>query len=291
MTNIRPSPIAGTWYPGDAYSLAAEVTSYLERAEPKVPRGRILGIVVPHAAYRYSGAIAAFAFKCVQGSRPEVVVVLSPLHATHPAAVLTSAHSAYQTPLGPVGVDSALLHRVSRRIEESLGKPMFPILCDREHSVEIELPFLQVAIGSFRLLPIMIRDQSAEVAEAVGRALAQELEGQKALFVASSDLSHHRPEREARTMDYRFLSRLLSFDPVAVVRQDDLRTAAACGRGAIAAALWATREMGANRVTLLKEGTSAQATGDERSVVGYASAVIWQSEHRAGPLPGLAEAT
>lgn len=270
----RPSPIAGSWYPGDPEVLSQCIRDYLDRAVCEPPSGAIVGVVVPHAGYRYSGHIAAYAFRLVRETRPEIVAVVSPLHRVHPARLLTTAHEAYATPLGRVAVDNERLGVLDGLLRRRFGLELYRIKNDQEHSLEIELPFMQHLWGSFRLLPVMMRDQSAATARALGDALADTLSGRSALIVASSDLSHFHPQEQAVRLDRELLRRLEAFDPQAVLDGETEGSAYACGRGAIAATLWATKAMGAERVTVLRYGTSGEVGGDFQSVVGYAGAVI-----------------
>ena len=271
----RPSAIAGSWYPGDAGVLAADIRGYLAGAQTVSPDGRVIGLVVPHAGYRYSGRIAAAGFAAVREARPDVVAVLSPLHRPHAAPVLTTAHDAYTTPLGRVALDHAGLQRFAELLHQRMNLELARVLYDQEHSLEIELPFMQYLWQDFLLLPIMIRDQSAGTVMAVAEALVETLANRNALIVASSDLSHFHDQSEALRLDKELMRRLEAFDPQAILDGEGEGTAYACGRGAIAAALWAARSLGAQRVTVLKHDTSGSVSGDLSSVVGYASAVIW----------------
>jgi AmmeMemoRadiSam system protein B len=273
---IRPSPIAGKWYPGNPERLSRDLAHYLEQASVRLPESRVWGIIVPHAGYRYSGAVAAYAFNCLRGARPDLITVISPLHYQHPAALLTTAYDAYQTPLGLIEVDWPMVDRLNETLQQRLGFGLTPLKPDPEHSLEIELPFLQHILSNFRLLPVMIRDQSAPVAEALGQALAEVLRGLDVLFVASSDLSHFYPHKQAGLLDAELFRRLEAFDPAAVLAAEAEGVGFACGRGAIAAVLWATQQLGANRVKVLHHATSGQISGDFNSVVGYGAAVILQ---------------
>jgi hypothetical protein len=274
---IRPSPLAGRWYPGDPDILVAELDRYLDQVDCQPPPGKIWGVVAPHAGYRYSGPVAAHAFHCLRGLKPDLVVVVSPLHQPHFDAVLTSPYEAYQTPLGQIPVDRAAIEQFNLALRERLDDNVGLLYQDQEHALEIELPFLQHLLGPFRLLPIMLCDQSSYVAKAVGAALARLTPARNALFVASSDLSHFYPEPVANRFDYELLSRLEAFDPEGVILADIEGAGFACGRGAIAAVLWATQALGANRVQILRHATSGDISGDYGSVVGYGAAVIWQA--------------
>lgn len=275
MEDVRPSPIAGTWYLGDPAALASYVDEALASASPPVEFSRVVAIVVPHAGHRYSGAVAAHAFRCVMGDEPAVVAVVSPFHQYHPVGVLTSGHTAYRTPLGDIAVDASLIESLERALD-SVGIDMERVRYDQEHALEIELPFLQRCLaGPFRLLPLMLRDQSASTTEALGHALADVLADEGALVVASSDLSHFYPAPVAERFDAELLSRLRLFDPVGVVHAEEEQKGFACGRGAIATALWAARDLGASHVEVLQYAHSGHVTGDNSAVVGYGAAVVY----------------
>ena len=273
ISDVRPSPIAGQWYPGDPERLAEMIDTLIEQAPAISIPGRIVGLIAPHAGYIYSGPIAARAFKPVRSLHFGRVAVISPMHHPYFEPVLTTEHKAYRTPLGDVPVDREMLAALSERI------PVAPVRRDPEHSLEIELPFLQrVLDGAFTLVPLMLRDQSYEMAEQVGHALAEVVgRAGDALIVASSDLSHFYTDAQARELDRVMLDRIAAFDPAGVIRADDERRGFACGRGAIASALIAARELGADRVEIVGYGTSADTSGDTRRVVGYGAAAIYQS--------------
>lgn len=276
--NIRPSPIAGSWYPGQAGKLTQDLDRYLNDADTTIPPGKIYGVVVPHAGYRYSGPVAAYGFNCLRGLAPDLVVVISPLHSAYRAALLTTAHDAYETPLGLLPVEKTAVSQLNEALHKRIRTVLTPIAHDREHSLEIELPFLQKILGQFRLLPIMMREQSKQIAQELGQALANILRGRSALLVASSDLSHFYPQAQAKQLDGEVLRRLQAFDPDGVIDAEDEGVGYACGRGAIAAVLWAAQELGANQVSVLHHATSGDVTGDLSSVVGYGTAVIWESD-------------
>lgn len=271
--NVRPSPIAGRWYPGDPQQLAAEVDRYIAAARPHLPplQGEVIGLVAPHAGLIYSGPVAGYAFAAVEGKTPDVVAVLSPMHHPYPYPLLTTAHDAYATPLGKVPVDRAAL----AAFQQALGAEIAAVANDPEHALEIELPFLQRALGKpFRLLPLMMRDYRPEVCRAVGSALAHTLQGKNALIVASSDLSHYYPETVARPLDENMLARIAAMDPEGVLRAEAEGAGFACGAGPIAAMLWAARQMGANKAVVLRRASSGDILGDYSSVVGYGAVAV-----------------
>lgn len=273
MIQPRPSPIAGTWYPGTPEALSRSVDAQLHRAGAQRPEGDVVALVVPHAGHRYSGDVAAQAFRLVDGAAVETVVIVSPMHHAYPGRILTTSHPAYETPLGLVEVDAELVSAIDGKLPDGLH--LESVGNDPEHSLEIELPFLQRTLQPpFRLVPLMLRDQSSETAEALGRALAEALRGRSILLVASSDLSHFYPDPVARTLDAFLLARIEAFDPLGVIEADHHGQGYACGRGAIAAVLWAARNLGATHVALLGYANSGDVTGDTSSVVGYGAAVV-----------------
>jgi AmmeMemoRadiSam system protein B len=275
ISEIRPSPIAGVWYPGEPQQLAAEIDHFLEQAQIPQLDGEVIGLISPHAGYRYSGRTAAHAYRAVSGAERELVAVLSPLHAFHPAPVLTSAHRAYHTPLGTVPIDTDGLAELEEELVNQVQVGLTPVANDREHSLEIELPFLQRTLkNEFKLLPVMLRSQSAAIAQPLGIALARVLSGRSGLLVASTDLSHFYPVEQARQLDTEMLHQIENFDPEAVLRTEKTGTGFACGVAAVAAVLWAARELGADEVRILHYSTSADETLDDSSVVGYGAAVI-----------------
>ncbi len=277
INNPRPSPISGTWYPGDSDKLADSIDQFLAGAKTQPVKGNIKAIIVPHAGHRYSGGVAAHAYNVVRGQRPKTIAVISPMHQYHPAWLLTSAHEVYVTPLGQVSVNRDLVRQLSQALMILHGDGLTPIARDQEHAIEIQLPFLQrIYPDGFNLLPVMLRDQSAETARVLADALGQVMpEG--SLLVASSDLSHFYTENDALQLDGAILKAIGDFSPEALYQLEAESRGFACGLGAIACVLWAGRKMGANRVDILNQATSGDVTGDRSSVVGYASAVVYQT--------------
>ena len=277
--DIRPSPIAGRWYPGDSSQLAGSVDGYINAAQlPKID-GEVVGIIVPHAGHVYSGPVAGYAFKAIRDMQPELVVVVSPMHQPYSQPFLTCAHQAYRTPLGTIKIDRKAVSLLGDELEAELGFGLTPVRNDKEHSLEIELPFLQRALASeFNLLPVMVRDIDPSVVEILGKSMARVLAGRSVILVASSDLSHFYDQLQAEHLDTEMLSRIESFDPRGVLQAEEEGKGFACGRNAIAAVLWAAQKLGANTVKVLKHATSGDITGDYSGVVGYAAAIITRTE-------------
>jgi AmmeMemoRadiSam system protein B len=278
LTDIRPSPIAGRWYPADPTRLAQSVDGYLAAVQLPQINGEVIAIMAPHAGHVYSGPVAGYAFAALRGMQPEIVVVVSPMHHPYFQSLLTSGHQAYETPLGSVPIDQEAVQSLSQHLAE-LGYPLSPVRHDEEHSLEIELPFLQRVLDKdFRLVPVMVREVSLKVVRTLGQSLAKILIGKKAVLVASTDLSHFYTQEQANKLDQELLRRVEAFDPEAVLRAEDEGKGFACGRGALAAVLWAAKDLGADQVKLLHYATSGDVTGDFSQVVGYGAAVVYKKK-------------
>lgn len=269
--DLRPSPIAGQWYEGDPDLLARRVDGFLDSARLPQLNGEVVGVIAPHAGHRYSGPVAGYAFAALRSLSPKLVAVISPFHNLARYPLITTAHEAYSTPLGNIEVDKTALAELSAHLDI----PIAPVYADTEHSLEIELPFLQRALaGNFKLLPIMIRAQEVDVARRLGLALAKVLQNKNGLLVASTDLSHFYDQATAKILDSEMLKRFESFDPESIFEAEHSGKAFACGYAAVAAVLWAARELGGNTVQILNHATSGDVTGDYSSVVGYGAAVV-----------------
>jgi AmmeMemoRadiSam system protein B len=282
--DLRPSPIAGRWYPRQAGALRESIDAYLEAARPAEVGSAeaVVGLLVPHAGHVYSGAVAANAFRAVQGAPVEVVALVCPSHFHADGPVITTAHDGYVTPLGTVPVDRVAVEQLRSELAAALGLPperaLVEIRDDQEHAIEIELPFLQRALAAeFRLLPVMLRDQGQAQARALGEALARTLRGQKALIVASSDLSHYFPQSQAIQLDAEMLRQVEAFDPDGVLAAQAEGRGQACGPGVIASVLWAARALGATQARVVRRATSGDVSGDFDQVVGYGAAVLWKN--------------
>ncbi len=273
--DVRPSPIAGQWYPGDPKRLSASVDQYIQEAKLPELDGEVVAIVAPHAGHLYSGPVAGYAFAALRGLNPDLVAVVSPMHYPYEELLLTTAHQAYATPLGIIPVDTAAVQTLNGMLEQALGYGLARVKRDREHSLEIELPFLQrVLEQDFQLLPVMVREHSHRATRLLGECLAKVLTGRNALLVASTDLSHFYPLKIANQLDAEMLRCIESFEPDSVINAEEEGRGFACGMGALAAVLWAAKELGANMVKILKHATSGDITGDTSQVVGYGAAVV-----------------
>ena len=279
ISDLRPSPIAGTWYEGNPQRLSQSVDEYLDHAIIPELHGEVIGVIAPHAGHRYSGPVAGYAFAAIRGLTPELVAVISPMHQPYSQPLITTAHAAYSTPLGNIHVDRQAVDDLSSRVKSRLGYGLSPVAYDQEHSLEIELPFIQRAVGTeFKLLPVMVRQVDPRTSRELGTALAESLTGRNALLVASTDLSHFYNQNEAISLDGEMLKQIESFSPDRLFETEERGKGYACGLGATAAVLWAARALGADKVRILNHATSGDVTGDFSSVVGYGAAVLLKTK-------------
>ena len=283
-TDLRPSPIAGQWYEGNPRALARNVDEYMSKAQLPALDGDVMAVIAPHAGHIYSGPVAGYAFAALRDAwsrldtSPDLVAVISPMHQPYYEPLITTAHDAYSTPLGPVPVDRDALQGLNSILQAELDTGLTPVPRDREHSLEIELPFLQrVFQHEWKLLPVMVRAQDPRLSQGLGHALAQVLRGKKFALVASTDLSHFYDQRTANRLDAEMLKRFESFEPKSIFEAEHSGAGFACGHAAVAAVLWAARELGGDRVQVLRHATSGDVTGDMSSVVGYGAAAVLRS--------------
>ncbi len=279
MIDVRPSPIAGRWYEGNPTNLARTVDQYLEDAHLPDLAGEVMGVIAPHAGHLYSGDVAGYAFAALRGLRPELVVVAGPMHHPYNQPLITTTHAAYSTPLGTVPVDKTALNDLDVLVKAELGFGLTPVARDPEHSLEIELPFLQrVFQYDWKLLPIMVRVLEEKVSEGLGKALATMLHDRNYVLVASTDLSHFFKQDAALVYDRAMLAEVENFNPAGAFDLERAQKGFACGLGAFTAVLWAARKLGADKIKILRHATSANVTGDYSSVVGYGAAAILRSK-------------
>jgi len=278
---VRRPAVAGTFYEGTKKALLKQIEDcYSHPVGPgKLPtisskkEGKIIGLVSPHAGYLYSGPVAAWGFyQVVREEIPEVVVILGPNHRGFGAGVAIAGKGRWQTPLGESQIEEELAEKI---IELS------PLIREdekahqREHSLEVQLPFLQYSYGErFKIVPICMMQQDQSTSQKVGETLSEVLKGKNSLIIASTDFTHYQPKETAKRQDKKALEAILSLSPKDLTRAVSRYRISMCGPGAVMTMLTATTLLGAKKATLLKYATSGDITGDYEAVVGYASVII-----------------
>ncbi|ABC76163.1 AmmeMemoRadiSam system protein B [Syntrophus aciditrophicus] len=272
---IKRSLIAGSWYPGSPRVLSRDIMDYFDNVPGKTVQGRILGLVAPHAGYMYSGQVAAHAYKEIKGQTYDVVFVIGPSHRAFFRGVSLFKEGGYETPLGIVDVHEDM---AARLLEQDPRIAFLPDVHLQEHSVEIQLPFLQVALGEFSFVPLIMGDQDYETCRVLADAIVNCCGNKQVLIVGSSDLSHYHGYEQAVRMDSRILEHLRKMDECGLIRDLSSGTGEACGGGPAAVTMMVARQLGADKAAVLKYANSGDVTGDRSGVVGYAAAVFYEGE-------------
>jgi MEMO1 family protein len=266
---VRQPAVAGKFYPGDAKTLTTMIDAMLVTAEVPAVSGRLVGIQVPHAGYEFSGPTAAHAFKLLQGMDSVTVVMLGTSHYVRLDKAAVYTRGSWCTPLGDAPVDEALAKAILAQ-DKFLAE--MPEAHAREHSIEVEVPFLQRVLSNFKIVPIMLLQPTFEQCDRVGKAIARAAKGKKVLLLASSDLYHGESYDEANRVDAATVDLMAKFEAQAfhdaLVRDE----AQACGGNAIAAMMVAAREMGADSAVVLAQTNSNDVMGERGGYcVGYSA--------------------
>jgi MEMO1 family protein len=274
VQDIRKSVLAGSWYPGHPDRLRSQIRGFLgEVPEGEVPAGELLALIVPHAGYAYSGGVAAHAYKLLRHYRFRQVVIVAPSHGHAVRGASIDRKTGYETPLGVVPVDAVLAETLRRQ------SPIFEYVPEghaQEHSLEIQIPFLQETLQDFSLVAVIQGSQDEDTAEEMARALARVLRGKGILLVASTDLSHFHAYDRARSLDQKVLDRVAAFDEAGLMRDllDD--RVEACGGGIMVTVMKTARLLGADQAQVLRYANSGDVTGDRSGVVGYLAAALFK---------------
>lgn len=274
MPFVREPAVAGFFYTAEPVFLRKEVEQLLSAANPPKVNGTLRGLISPHAGYSYSGLTAAFGYKLIEKREFDVVIIIGPSHREYFDEISIFQGDSYRTPLGEVKIQSeirALLCDYHRRIiVSSKGHHL-------EHSIEVQLPFLQTVLVDFAFVPIVMGDQRRGNCDLLADALATVLKGKKVLIVASSDLSHYYTYDVANNIDSRVLNDVRNFDADALLTKLEHEEAEACGGGPIVVAMKALSQLGCTKTEILHHCNSGDVSFQKDSVVGYLSAAIIQS--------------
>lgn len=274
---MRPPVVAGQFYEGTKLSLLEQIEwCYTHRHGPgKVPKVKsgprqLVGLVSPHAGYMYSGPVAAHGFaRMAQDGRPGSVVIIGPNHSGRGSGVSIVTSGKWATPLGEIQIDNGLSEAIKGGSEIM---EVDTVAHAYEHSLEVQLPFLQHLFGSdFKIAPICMMLQDERTSMEVGNAIAEASAGKDVVIVASTDFTHYEPQRVAAEKDKTVIERILALDPAGVVRTVEEEGITMCGYGPVSAMLQAAKKLGAKKARLLKYATSGDTAGPMNQVVGYAS--------------------
>jgi len=283
QTAVRAPAVAGAFYPSDPDELRAYLQQTLESAPPSQVAGRIFGLVAPHAGYEYCASVAAASYRAIRGRHYDSVIVVGPAHRLPVRGAAIGHWSAWETPLGTVPVD-AELSAALRQAEATIGSdPAGSAALQYEHSIETQLPWLQVVLGELRFVPLLVSDDSPENCARIADAIASACADRAVLLVASTDLAHYPAYDDCVRSDRRILEAVMTMDP-AVLRARDREILAEgvaelhctmCGLGPVSIVLQAARRLGAEKATIVAQANSGDVpAGDRSHCVGYAAVVF-----------------
>jgi len=271
-SSIRPSILAGSWYPASADTLRKTVLRYVGQATVPVVKGTLRAIIVPHAGYRYSGQVAAYAYKLLQSHPFTRIILVGPSHRIPFAGVSVNLQHGYQTPLGIVKVDLKTARTI---LNADPAVHWYKDAHAVEHSLEIQLPFLQTVLKNFTIVPILMGSQDYETCNMLARVLSRIMPSlDNTLLLASSDLSHYHDYSTAKALDARFIELVKDMNPRGLYEALRTGQCEACGGGPVISILLACQALEANRVLILKTANSGDVTGVKDRVVGYMAGAI-----------------
>jgi AmmeMemoRadiSam system protein B len=268
---VRPSAVAGSWYPGDAPAIRAEVERYLADVPETPLPGRLIGLIAPHAGLRYSGPVAAHAYATLRGRDRLVAVLVGPSHRAAFDGVALYDRGAFETPLGRTAVDeatAALLLEGGVVVADERPHRL-------EHSLEMQLPFLQHLVPDLRIVPLLMGSQVRVEVDALAAALARAAGAPDVVLIASSDLSHYHPAPVANRLDAEAMAEVEALRPEGLMDLLERSHEHACGGGPMVAVMKASRAAGARVARVLRYADSGDAGERDKShVVGYLAAAL-----------------
>lgn len=268
---FRPAVFAGQFYDADPVRLAAQIDAYLKNAgEPPAAAKDARVLICPHAGYIFSGQTAAYAYRAVQGRPPGTVVVVGTSHQYALDGASIYLRGGFETPLGTVPVDESLAARIAR----ASGFSYVGAAHEKEHSVEVQIPFIQRVLPGAKIVPIVLGYPTRENVNALAKGLGEALASPGVLIVASTDLSHYLPKAKANAADERTIDLIRKGDAGAITDGCARGENMMCGGGGVAAALLAVKKLGAPRIAVLHYADSSAVTGDTSGVVGYLAAAV-----------------
>ena len=273
--SIRPTSVAGTWYPGIAGALTRDVDAYLAAASDG-PAGTLQAIIAPHAGLMFSGPVGAYAYKAAWRGDFDVAVLVGPSHFVAFEGVALWPDGAFDSPLGPARIDEAGASAVAR----SPVVQAMPSAHRKEHSLEMQLPFLRRVHPQLPIVPMLIGFQHRQTIDALADAIVRAFAGRRALLIASTDLSHYFDAETAKTLDGRVQALVTAFDADGLLDlfeqypEHERGRYVACGGGAAIAVMKAARGLGATGGRVLKYAHSGEVSGDYDGVVGYLAAAV-----------------
>ncbi len=265
---IRPPAVAGSFYPSSPRELAQQIEEFAPGAGTKI---RARGCVVPHAGYMYSGHVAGAVYAAIE--IPQRCILLGPRHFPRGESLAILTEGSFATPFGEARIDAELAAELKR---ECSWLREDAVAHEREHSLEVQLPFLQRLAKDVRFVPVVLGTDRYPVLTELGRAVARVVAAQSepVLVIASSDMNHYESDRVTRAKDYRAIARILEIDPRGLYDTVRLEQISMCGYAATVAMLVAVKDLGATQARVVRYATSGDINSDRERVVGYAGVIV-----------------
>jgi AmmeMemoRadiSam system protein B len=265
---IRNPVVAGQFYPASASELKAMIKGMVDK---KAKKEEVIGLISPHAGYIYSGPVAGAAISRIKF--PDTFIIMGPNHTGSGRPFSLMTEGTWQTPLGKVEIDSELGKQIlanSKYLQEDKAAQLY------EHSIEVQLPFLQYFKPDFKLIPIVLAYAGGAVYKEIGKALATAIKksGKKVIIIASSDMTHYEPQESAQAKDAKAIEAILDLNEDELLKRIGEFNISMCGFAPAVSLIVAAKELGATGAELVKYQTSGDTTGDYASVVGYAGIII-----------------
>lgn len=275
---VRRPAVAGIFYPSDKESLLSSIRDiFLHKEGPKVlpPSNynkRVFSIIVPHAAYIYSGPVASHAYYYISCLKPDLLIIIGPNHYGIGSAIATMRDAIWNTPLGNISLDNESINNI---VKISGIIDIDNYAHSKDHSLEVQLPILQFIYNhEFKILPIILWLQDLDTIKDVGKAIVEIAKQKNTLLIASSDFTHYEPNEIAHKKDLELINTIKELDLSRFYTILERLDISACGYGAIAAVMYASKLLGATKAELLKYATSGDISNNKESVVGYAAMII-----------------
>jgi AmmeMemoRadiSam system protein B/AmmeMemoRadiSam system protein A len=287
---VKEPSVAGTFYPAESEELQSMVDEFLKSAESAPHEGRLISLISPHAGYVFSGQVAAHGYKNLKGK--DTIILIGPSHYASFTGASVYTEGSFKTPLGLVKINERLAKRL---LNEKADVKFYPEAYEKEHSLEVQLPFLQTVLKRFRIVPVVIGSPTRETFEHLSVELARILkENKNAVIIASTDLSHFHNYKTAVEKDGKMMDALLRLSPAEAKRLLGTGQGEMCGTLPVLLTLDVAQRLGANEGVFFKYSNSGHVTGDLDRVVGYASMGIYKNpltDKDKMELLGLARAT
>ena len=266
---VRDPAVAGQFYPGTKAGLLKELEKYIIKGAEKI---KAIGVVSPHAGYMYSGAVAGAVLSSVELA--DTCIVMGPNHTGKGSPFSIMTEGVWRLPSGECKIDGKLAKSIlanSDYLEEDEGAHRY------EHSVEVQIPFLQALKNDVKIVPLVLADAELDVYRKIGKGIAASIkkDGRGATIIASSDLTHYEPQDIAKQKDEKAIEAMIGLDEVALIEAISKYNISMCGYAPVCVMLAAAKELGAKKAKLIKYQTSGDASGDFSAVVGYGGIVVY----------------